>query len=230
MTRSALVLASVGLWLGVPEAGAEIVYLSSGRTVSVQSLVMSGETAVLTLRSGGEIVCPRALIAEVRPDEVPYAARTGETEPAPVTVPPAAPAQLPIERLPVRSVPYGDLIRRASAAHGVDARLVQAVIHVESRYQRKARSRAGAMGLMQLMPETARRYAAKHPYDPATNIDAGTRHLRWLLDRYPLALALAAYNAGEATVDRFQGIPPYAETRDYVRRILQLIETPADKH
>ena len=79
------------------------------------------------------------------------------------------------------------------------------------------------MGLMQLMPDTARRYAVRQPYDPAANIEAGTRHLRSLLDRFPLALALAAYNAGEAAVERFQGIPPYPETRDYVARILQLV-------
>jgi len=108
-------------------------------------------------------------------------------------------------------------------------RLVGAVIKVESGFQTRARSPKGAMGLMQLMPDTARRYAVGRPYDPATNIDAGTRHLRSLLDRFPLDLALAAYNAGEATVSRFQGIPPYPETRDYVARILKLIETSADK-
>lgn len=230
MSRAVVMFAAVGLLLDRPDARAEIVYLSSGRTVSVRSLEFSGDTAVLTLRSGGEIVCPRALITEVLPDEVPYPEPAVEAEPGPATVVPVPVLQAARERLPDGRVPYGNLIRRSSATHGVDPLLVQAVIHVESRYQQKARSRAGAMGLMQLMPETARRYAVKRPFDPATNIDAGTRHLRSLLNRYPLALALAAYNAGEAAVERFQGIPPYAETRDYVGRILQLIETPAEKH
>lgn len=230
MRRAVLALAAVGLLFDGPDARAEIVHLSSGRTVSVQSLAFSGDTAVLTLRSGGEIVCPRALITEILPDEVPYPEPDVEEEPVAAAPTPVLEPQAAVERLPSGRVPFGDLIRRASTAHGVDPLLVQAVIHVESRYQQKARSRTGAMGLMQLMPETARRYAVRRPYDPATNIDAGTRHLRSLLNRYPLALALAAYNAGEAAVDRFQGIPPYAETRDYVRRILQLIETPADKH
>ena len=79
------------------------------------------------------------------------------------------------------------------------------------------------MGLMQLMPETARQYAVTNPYDPASNIEAGIKHLKSLLDRFPLSLALAAYNAGEAAVERFRGIPPYQETRDYVSRILQLV-------
>jgi soluble lytic murein transglycosylase-like protein len=81
------------------------------------------------------------------------------------------------------------------------------------------------MGLMQLMPETARQYAVADPYDPASNIEAGIKHLKGLLQRFPtVALALAAYNAGEATVQRFGGIPPYRETRDYVTRILQLAQ------
>ena len=78
------------------------------------------------------------------------------------------------------------------------------------------------MGLMQLMPETARQYAVADPYDPASNIEAGIKHLKSLLDRLPKALALAAYNAGEAAVQRFNGIPPYRETQDYVSRILRL--------
>jgi soluble lytic murein transglycosylase-like protein len=79
------------------------------------------------------------------------------------------------------------------------------------------------MGLMQLMPATARQYGAKDPYDPASNIQAGVRYLKTLLDRLPLHFALAAYNAGEAAVQRFRGIPPYPETRNYVSRILRLL-------
>jgi soluble lytic murein transglycosylase-like protein len=83
-------------------------------------------------------------------------------------------------------------------------------------------SEAGAMGLMQLMPATARQYAVADPFDPASNIEAGIKHLKSLLQRLPVALALAAYNAGEGAVQRFNGIPPYPETRSYVSRILAL--------
>ena len=83
------------------------------------------------------------------------------------------------------------------------------------------------MGLMQLMPATARQYALRDPYDPAGNIDAGARHLRTLLDRFDLPVALAAYNAGEAAVARYGGVPPFRETRAYVARILRLVEHPS---
>jgi soluble lytic murein transglycosylase-like protein len=79
------------------------------------------------------------------------------------------------------------------------------------------------MGLMQVMPATARQYGLRNPYDPVANIEAGSRHLKSLLDRLPLTLALAAYNAGEATVQRFRGVPPYAETEKYVSTILALL-------
>jgi soluble lytic murein transglycosylase-like protein len=96
---------------------------------------------------------------------------------------------------------------------------------VESNYESRAVSPKGAMGLMQLMPATARQYALVDPFDPAQNLDAGLRHLRGLLDRYGKgreSLALAAYNAGEGAVTRYRGIPPFRETQDYVRRILTL--------
>ena len=121
------------------------------------------------------------------------------------------------------AVRYQEIIERAAARHGVDARLIHAVIEVESGYQPRARSRKGAMGLMQLMPATARQYAVRNPYDPNSNIDAGTRHLKSLLGRFPTALALAAYNAGDAAVERFGGVPPFAETRSYVARILRIL-------
>jgi soluble lytic murein transglycosylase-like protein len=124
--------------------------------------------------------------------------------------------------LAVGPVPYGEIIDSAASTHGVDPVLVRAVIQVESAYKPRARSRKGAMGLMQLMPGTARQYAVRDPYDPKSNIEAGVRHLRTLLDRFEVGLALAAYNAGEAAVLKFQGIPPFRETRDYVTRVLSL--------
>ena len=128
-----------------------------------------------------------------------------------------------VHQADLRSDPrYDPMIDRAAARRGVDATLVRAVIQVESGYQRGARSPKGAMGLMQLMPATARQYAVANPYDPESNIEAGTRHLGSLLERLPLTLALAAYNAGEAAVQRFRAVPPYPETRQYVARVLQL--------
>ena len=120
------------------------------------------------------------------------------------------------------AVPYSDIIDRVSAEQNVPAKLVRAVIQVESAYNVRARSPKGAMGLMQLMPATAKQYALADPYDPATNIEAGIKHLKSLLQRLPVSLALAAYNAGEAAVQRFNGIPPYPETRNYVSRILAI--------
>ena len=119
---------------------------------------------------------------------------------------------------------FRDIISVAAARHGVDARLVHALIQVESAYHSNARSPKGAMGLMQLMPSTARQYGVINLYDPKTNIETGIRHLKSLLTRFPdLPLALAAYNAGEGAVERFGGIPPFKETRDYVSRILRLL-------
>ncbi len=122
--------------------------------------------------------------------------------------------------------PYARLIERAADRHGVDPSLVHALIEVESSYRPDAVSTAGAMGLMQLMPHTARRYGVGDPLDPEANIEAGTRHLRVLLDEFgPLfALnALAAYHAGEEVVRRHGGIPPYPQTQMFVRRVLDAL-------
>ena len=117
---------------------------------------------------------------------------------------------------------YAELIAAAAETHGVDPVLVQALIQVESNYRPRARSNKGAMGLMQLMPSTAREYNVRNAYDPKSNIDAGVRKLKSLIDKYGVQLALAAYNAGEGAVERFKGIPPYRETQNYVSRILSI--------
>jgi soluble lytic murein transglycosylase-like protein len=170
---------------------------------------VDGDSVVLALRSGGEMTCENTLIARFAPDEVPY--------PEPEAEAPAA----PVESVTIAG-PYSDIIERVAAEQDVPVKLVRAVIQVESAYNVRARSAKGAMGLMQLMPATARQYAVADPYDPASNIEAGIKHLKSLLQHLPVALALAAYNAGEAAGQRFNGIPPYPETRNYVSRILAL--------
>ncbi len=118
---------------------------------------------------------------------------------------------------------YDPLILKASSLFGVDSSLVRAVIAVESAFNRYARSHKGARGLMQLMPDTGRRYGVSNAYDPWQNIRAGTAHLRDLMDEFDdVSLALAAYNAGATPVRRYRSIPPYAETRNYVRKVLAI--------
>jgi soluble lytic murein transglycosylase-like protein len=201
-------VAVVGLLAWQAAAGvcaAELVFLNTGRTMSVKAHRVEGDRIVLLLRTGGEVTCEASLVTRIEPDEVPY--------PDPVT--PAATADL--------DEPYAEIIEQTAAREGVNPKLVRAVIQVESAYRAQARSRKGAMGLMQLMPDTARRYDVRDPYDPGANIEAGIKHLKTLLDRFELSLALAAYNAGEAAVERFGGVPPYPETQNYVRQVLGLL-------
>lgn len=116
---------------------------------------------------------------------------------------------------------FDHLIKQASLAHNVDQGLVKAIIHTESGFNPRARSKPGAQGLMQLMPATAAMYSVNDAYDPSQNIAAGTKHIKYLINRYrSLELALAAYNAGEGNVKKYGGIPPFTETRDYVKRVI----------
>jgi soluble lytic murein transglycosylase-like protein len=214
-----------GLTAGVSPAAADIVYLSSGRTMSVKRVTYAGNDATLTLRAGGEVVFDRALIARVEPDEVPYPEPEAESVVGAVA---AVPEQAGVTQdvitagRPMIPAEFDALVNTLATRHGVDARLVHAVITVESAYQPRARSVKGARGLMQLMPATAKQYGVRNAYNPAANLEAGIKHLRSLLDRFDLKLAVAAYNAGEASVLRFGGIPPYPETRDYVAKVLRL--------
>src|SRR5262245_55239010 len=113
------------------------------------------------------------------------------------------------------------IIFHAGEEEGVDPRFIHAVIWQESKYKVSARSHAGAQGLMQLMPDTAKRFGCSHPDDPEDNVQAGTKYLSWLLKRFSgnVQLALAGYNAGEGNVDKYNGVPPFDETQNYVRII-----------
>ncbi len=204
------------LALGVSSASAEIVFLSSGRTLSVKEHRQEGDTIVLTMRAGGEVRCDKSIVDRIVPDEVPHPDPVPEQEVVAAAEPRADVASV------LDSTPYGEIISAMSEANGVDPMLVRALIQVESKYNPRARSSKGAMGLMQLMPQTAREYNLRNPYDPKSNIEAGIKRLKSLIDRWGVELALAAYNAGEGAVTRFNGVPPYRETRSYVSRILAI--------
>jgi soluble lytic murein transglycosylase-like protein len=149
-----------------------------------------------------------------------YAENTSRTAPAPS-------AQAPSTSIPASSnMPgnYTEIINSACNRHGVDPALVHAIVKVESDFNPYALSSKGAMGLMQLMPQTAMDMNVRNTYNPHENIDGGVKYLRYLIDRYEgnLALALAAYNAGETSVKKWGTIPPFPETQNYVQKILRL--------
>jgi soluble lytic murein transglycosylase-like protein len=153
---------------------------------------------------------------------LPDCARPREPPTTPIEATPAGPD--PFANMPTWKQRIADQVAKLAPQYAVDSRLALAVIAVESNFEPTARSVKDARGLMQLIPDTAARFKVKNPFDVTDNLRGGLAYLRWLLAYYQgqVALAAAAYNAGEAAVDRSQGIPPYAETRDYVRRVLRL--------
>ena len=181
-------------------ARAEIALLAGGATLKVSGWRADGDLVYLSLKGGGEIGLPEAELRGVVPDEV-----MDEVE--------AARDPQELRQLAVATA------RR----HGLDPELVLAVVAVESGFRPDAVSPKGAQGLMQLMPGTARDLGVQDALNPQDNLDGGVRHLSELLALYggDLERALAAYNAGAGAVTRHGGLPPYRETRDYVRRVLE---------
>jgi soluble lytic murein transglycosylase-like protein len=174
-----------------PVARADYAVLTSGQRLHITGYETLGATVRLTI-AGGSVEIPASELDHVETEEVF-----------------AAPS------------PYADEIAAAALRYGVDARLVTAVISAESNFDPRAVSAKLACGLMQLRPETAARYGVANVFDPRQNIEAGTRYLKELLDRYAqnLPLALAAYNAGPDRVGQYGGVPPFPETLNYVRRV-----------
>jgi soluble lytic murein transglycosylase-like protein len=191
----------LGLLLTAPGASAraELALLSSGLTLKLDGHRVEDGLVVLALKGGGEMGVPPAAVRGFVPDEV----------------------------LDEVAAPAGGDLRDLAAAvarrHGLDPDLVMAVVSVESGFRPQAVSPKGAQGLMQLMPKTASSLGVADAFDPAQNLDGGTRHLGQLLTLYggDLTRALAAYNAGEGAVHRHGGVPPYRETRAYVKRVLE---------
>lgn len=196
--RRALLLAL--LVSAAAPARAEIAVLSRGSTLKVTGWRLEHDLVFLTLKEGGEIGLPASEVRGLVPDEV---------------LDEVGAARDPEE---VRA-----LAVETARRHGLDPDLVLAVVGVESAFRTDAVSPKGARGLMQLMPATARSLGVSDALDPQQNLDGGVRHLGSLLALYrgDLRKALAAYNAGAGAVERYGGPPPYRETRDYVRRVLE---------
>lgn len=183
-----------------PAARADYAVLRSGLRLHIAGYERVRDSVRLAV-AGGAVEMPASDLVAVEPED----------------------AFQPLPPAPASSnAPYGKLIHAAAQKHGVDETLITRVIAVESNFNPRAVSRKRALGLMQLLPQTAARYAVADVFDPAENIDAGTRYLKDLLERYRgnLPLALAAYNAGPEAVDRYGGLPPFSETQNYVRRII----------
>lgn len=210
--RSWIVAVAV-LLAGLPQArGADLVVFRDGRTLRVAGWEAAGEEALLDLEGGGRIAVPLSRIARVERLAGTGAPSEDTSDEAPETQ---------VEPWRSAAGEFAELIEKAAKAHGLDPVLLAAVAEVESNFDPFAVSDKGACGILQLMPETGERFGVEDLFDVEQNIDGGARYLRWLLDRFEgdTDLALAAYNAGENAVDRYGGIPPYAETRAYVARI-----------
>jgi soluble lytic murein transglycosylase-like protein len=185
----------------------ELVIFDDGRTLEVAAVEITGDSAVLDLGNGSRISLPLARVVAVeRRDAV-----------IPVAPPPAEVAVWKQE-----AGEFAELIDATARRHALDPALLTAMAAVESNFDPFAVSSKGACGILQLIPETAERFGVGDVFNPRENLEGGATYLRWLLDRFGgrTELALAAYNAGENAVDRYGGVPPYPETRDYVDRVL----------
>lgn len=205
--------------LALPASG-ELVILEGGRFLKASGFEVTGERIRVELLSGGALTLSLSRVERIVDDEIEP---PPPVPPAPSVVTVAMPPWEFSDEQPVPTVPYGEQIYAAARTHGLNPALVAALVRAESAFDPWALSHKGAGGLMQLMPATARRFGLTpgQRFEPVSNLDAGSRYLRWLLDRFDgdVPRALAAYNAGEGTVDRFGGVPPYRETRNYLRRI-----------
>ena len=217
--RAARALALATLWAVLccalaPPAQAELVVFTDGHYMRVEGYEVVGDRAKISLNNGGLLTVPLRRVDRVIVDALET--EQGASEPAPFGLRFSETDITP-------DVPFGELIHDAARRHGLNPELVAAVARAESAFRADAVSVKGARGLMQLMPATAEWLGVElqHVHDPALNLDAGARYLRRLADKFEddLSLVLAAYNAGEGTVARYGGVPPYRETQNYLKRI-----------
>jgi soluble lytic murein transglycosylase-like protein len=200
VTRRAPLVAALLVLAAAPRARAEIALLASGQTLKLEGHRVEGELLALVLKGGGEVQLPPSAVRGFVPDEV-------------------------LEEVgsPATGAEIARLVEASARKHGLDPALVLAVVSVESGFKPEAVSPKGAQGLMQLMPRTAASLGVQDPFDPEQNVDAGVRHLESLVRLYDgnLTRALAAYNAGQGAVAKHGGVPPYRETRAYVKKVLE---------
>ena len=218
------------LWvlvLSVPSSSsAELVVMTDGQVLKVESFERHEDRISLGLADGGRLTLAMDRVARILEDEI-------------VDQPPA-PERYAVGDLRlwfedpqgVPDTPFGDLIYETSRRHQVNPTVVAAMVRAESAFDPWAVSPKGAMGLLQLMPATAKRFGLtdRQFFEPAENLDAGVRYLRWLGERFDgnLALVLAGYNAGEAMVQRYEGVPPFRETDKYIQRVLEFADQVAE--
>ena len=199
LQAAALLFTSAAVIIAVPSARADYAVLRSGARLHVTGYQLYGDRVRLAV-TGGQVDIAAGELIDVEPEDL-------------FPAPPPANADF--------AVRYAKFIHAAAQKYGMDERLIAQVIAAESNFNAKAVSRKRALGLMQLLRETAAHYAVANVFDPAQNIDAGTHYLKDLLHRYrgDVRLALAAYNAGPEMVDRYGGVPPFPETQKYVKQI-----------
>lgn len=193
----------------VPPARADYIVLQTGQRIHVTGYEVVGDTLRLTM-TGGKMEIPASTVLRIDPEDT------------------FQPVKVKLNPL---DVPFAELITASAHAHGVAPELVASVIAVESNFNPKAVSWRSARGLMQLMPQTAARFGVTDIFDPQQNIEAGTKYLKELMVQYnnDLSLTLAAYNAGPDKVGQYRSIPPYRETRDYVRRVTEKFRETSSK-
>lgn len=218
ITLATLLLAST--------ASASIALFSDGRSMKIEAYAVEEETIHLTMQGGGKLSLPITRIERIVDDEIITAEVVEEVRKiVEEGVFPRRSWRFSAQSQPLFQSKYNDIIIDAARHWDVDAALVSAVIKAESDYNPRIVSNKGARGLMQLMPATAQRFGVTDSFDPRENIFAGTRYLRWLLKKFDgnADLAVAAYNAGEGNVWKYEGVPPFRETVNYINRIAKHI-------
>ena len=221
-------LATAVLFLAANAASASIAVFVDGRSQKIDAYAVEEDVVHLTLQGGGKMSLPLLRVDRIVDDEIVAPEIVAEVKKIVEEqggVFPKRSWRFSEDSMPLWDSKYNEIIVRAARFHDIDAALVSAVIKAESDYNPRVVSHKGARGLMQLMPATAARFGVRNSFDPEQNIYAGTKYLRWLLDKFGgnADLAVAGYNAGEGNIRKYDGVPPFRETVNYINRIARHI-------